>query len=203
MKSAAKTVLLSLSALRLAPHIAVLLLSANRGVIEADLARWGEQFYGAPPRTPRARIVLFVTLMTAYPEYRNVFYLRSGMPGKLFSFLCPPLSSLYLWTENIGPGLFIQHGFATIVSAEAIGKNCWINQQVTIGFSNKTDRPTIGDNVTIHAGAKIIGKVRIGDNAKVGANSVVTRDVPPNVTVMGVPAAVVWRHAPVEVDRRA
>lgn len=201
MKNAIKQILLALSAVRLLPHIAVLMLSPNRAMIRADLDRWSQLLLGAPPAGSKARIFLFVRLMTTLPEYRNVFYLRAGIPGKLFSFLCPPMATLYLWTDDIGPGLFVQHGFSTIVSAEKIGKNCWINQQVTIGYTNLTDRPTIGDNVIIHAGAKIIGKVKVGDNAKVGANSVVTRDVPPNVTVMGVPAAVIWRPTPIEATR--
>jgi serine O-acetyltransferase len=104
------------------------------------------------------------------------------------------MPNLLIYTREIGPGLFIQHGFATIISAEKIGRNCWINQQVTIGFSNDTDCPTIGDNVIIYAGAKIIGKVKIGDNSIVGANAVVVRDVPENCTVVGVPAYIVRRN---------
>ncbi|MEN6373145.1 MAG: hypothetical protein ABFD75_00010 [Smithella sp.] len=89
--------------------------------------------------------------------------------------------------------MFIQHGFSTIISAEKIGRNCWINQQVTIGFSNDTESPLIGDNVTIYAGAKVIGKVRIGNNSIVGANAVVVKDVPANSTVVGIPACIVRR----------
>jgi serine O-acetyltransferase len=201
MKEAIKQALLVLSAVRLLPHIAVMALGPNRAVIWGDLDRWSELLLHAPLPNFTARAILFVRLMTTLPEYRNVFYLRAGILGKLFSPLCPPLSTLYLWTKDVGPGLFVQHGFSTIISAEKIGKNCWINQQVTVGYTNLTDRPTIGDNVIIHAGAKIIGRVKVGDNSKIGANSVVTRDVPPNVTVMGVPAAVVWRNAPVEAQR--
>lgn len=111
----------------------------------------------------------------------------------MFSPLCSPMSTLLISAEAIGPGLFIQHGFATIIVANKIGKNCWINQQVTIGYSNTNDCPTIGDNVIINAGAKIIGKLTIGDNSKVGANAVVVKNVPPNVTVVGVPAYIVKR----------
>jgi len=108
--------------------------------------------------------------------------------------LCPPMPTLYIYTKDIGPGLFIQHGFATIISAEKIGRNCWINQQVTIGFSNDTDCPIIGDNVIIYAGAKVLGNVRVGDNSIVGANAVVIKDVPENCTVVGVPAYIVRRN---------
>jgi serine O-acetyltransferase len=103
------------------------------------------------------------------------------------------MPTLRLAAKRIGAGLFIQHGHGTYVSAEEIGENCWINQLVTVGYSNDTDHPTIGNNVTIQTGATVIGKVRIGDNSKIGANSLVISDVPPNVTVMGVPAHIVWR----------
>jgi serine O-acetyltransferase len=87
------------------------------------------------------------------------------------------------------------HGDCTFVSANKIGENCWINQQVVIGYvnDNDADRPSIGNDVTIHAGAKILGRVNVGDNATIGANSVVIGDVPPNVTVMGVPAKIIWK----------
>jgi serine O-acetyltransferase len=193
MKALAKDAILVLSSVRLVPHLAVMLLSSHRDLIAADLARWSEICHLGPSEPVLQRAILFLKLMTFFPEYRNVFYFRTGMAGKLFSIFCRPLSTLSLNSRKIGPGIFIQHGFSTIVSADEIGENCWINQQVTVGYTNDTDRPTIGNNVTIHAGAKIIGKVTIGDNSKVGANSVVTRDVPPDVTVMGVPASIVWR----------
>jgi serine O-acetyltransferase len=96
--------------------------------------------------------------------------------------------------EVIGPGLFIQHGWATSIPAKKIGRNCWIGQHVTIGYLNDTDTPTIGNNVTIYAGAKILGNVRVGDNPTVGANAVVLEDVPENCTVVGVPAYIVRRN---------
>ena len=132
--------------------------------------------------------------MTFYPEYRSLFYYRLGVVGRRISFLCRPMPTLYINTKQIGPGLFIQHGFSTIISARKIGKNCWINQQVTIGYSNATDCPTIGDNVVINAGAKVIGDVKIGDNSIVGANAVVVKNVPENCTVVGVPAYIVRRN---------
>jgi serine O-acetyltransferase len=136
----------------------------------------------------------FVHLMTFHPEYRSLFYYRLGWAGKMLHPLCRPMPSLFIRTKDIGPGLFIQHGFATIIAANRIGRNCWINQQVTIGYLNDTDCPTIGDNVSIYAGAKVIGDVRIGDNSIVGANAVVVRDVPDNCTVVGVPAYIVRRN---------
>jgi len=130
--------------------------------------------------------------MTFRPEFRNIFYLRLGAKASVFGMLCPPLAALEIERTTIGPGLYIQHGSGTFISAASIGANCWINQQVTIGYSNKTDRPVIGNNVRICAGAKIVGKIRIGDNATVGLNSVVIDNVPANSTVFGVPARTVW-----------
>lgn len=137
--------------------------------------------------------------MTFYPEFRNIFYYRLGLLGRVFTPLCKPVASLYIVTPEIGPGLFIQHGFATIISARSIGSNCWINQQVTIGFSNDTDRPTLGDGVTVHAGAKIIGEVHVGNYSTIGANAVVVKDVPKNSTAVGVPARLIRRDG-VRVD---
>lgn len=75
-----------------------------------------------------------------------------------------PMDTLYIDTPCMGPGLFIQHGFSTIIAARSIGEDCWINQQVTIGYSDVYDCPIIGNNVKITAGAKVFGDISIGDN---------------------------------------
>ena len=191
MKSAAKYFILALSAIRLIPHVYVMRFSPNRDLVWADLSRWGQIRRVGQPRNCLEQVALFVELMTLAPEYRTLFYYRTGFTGRLLAILCRPMATLELAANRIGPGLFIQHGYATTVSAEEIGENCWINQQVVIGYTNVTDRPTIGNNVKIHAGAKVLGKVTVGDNSTVGANSVVIQDVPPNVTILGVPAKVV------------
>ena len=72
-----------------------------------------------------------------------------------------------------------------------IGKNCTIHQQVTIAQDENNKSATIGDNVFIGAGAKIIGSVTIGDNVKIGANAVVVNDIPSNCTAIGVPARII------------
>ena len=128
--------------------------------------------------------------MTYYPEFRNLFYNRIGPISALINFLCPKMNTLFIHTKDIGPGLFIQHGFATIITAKSIGENCWINQQVTIGFNGSVS-PVIKNNVTIRAGAKVIGDVTIENNSIVGANAVVVKNVPPYTTVVGVPAYIV------------
>lgn len=91
-------------------------------------------------------------------------------------------------TNVFGPGLTIVHPCGIVVSDQAvIGKNCRIHAGVNIGI-HRGRAPRIGDNVYLGPGAKIVGGVVIGDNAVVGANAVVVNDVPPGVTVGGVPA---------------
>ncbi len=82
------------------------------------------------------------------------------------------------------------HGFSVMCIAQSIGKNCTIYQQVTVGNSGG-HYPTIGDNVSICAGAKVLGGVKVGNNVTIGANAVVTKDVPDNAIVAGVPARVI------------
>ena len=192
MKNVLKNAIRALSGVRLTPLIALMLLCSNRHIVWADLDRWG--YFGlGQPRNLMERILLFVNLMTWEPQYRNVFYHRTGVPGILLSILCRPMASLGLGRRTkIGPGLRILHGDGTYVAADEIGKNCTIYHQVTIGRLNLEHPTSIGNNVTVYAGAKVLGRVKVGDNVTIGANSVVMSDVPPNVTVMGVPAVVVW-----------
>jgi len=103
--------------------------------------------------------------------------------SKAFGFLYRGQANLYIDTEKIGSRLFIQHGFSTIISADSIGKECWINQQVTIG-REQCFEPTIGNHVRICARAIIIGNVTIGNNSTIGAGAVVTKNVPP-IEILG------------------
>lgn len=98
-------------------------------------------------------------------------------------------------TQKIGGGLNIHHYSCIILTPEAvIGKNLTIYQGVTIGRVHSGARagvPTIGDNVTLFAGSKVIGNVKIGNNVIVGANSVVTHNIPDNAIVAGIPAKII------------
>lgn len=131
-------------------------------------------------------------LLVFLKEFRNLFYYRIGRWGVLLRYL-PRLSSLYINVPygKIGKGLVIQHGFSTVITAESIGENCWINQQVTIGYNDSKTygygKPKIGNNVRISAGAKVVGPITIGNNSTVGCNAVVCKDLPENTVV--VPAA--------------
>ena len=99
---------------------------------------------------------------------------------------------------TIGKGLFIDHGSGVIIGETAIvGDNVTLYQGVTLGGTGKETgkrHPTIEDNVMITAGAKIIGSFTVGENSKIGAGSVVLKEVPPNSTVVGVPGHVVKRN---------
>ena len=98
---------------------------------------------------------------------------------------------------KIGEGFFIDHGNGVIIGETAeIGNNVTLYQGVTLGGTGKEQgkrHPTIGDNVMISAGAKVLGSFTIGANSKIGAGSVVLEAVPPNSTVVGVPGRVVKR----------
>jgi len=93
------------------------------------------------------------------------------------------VSNLYLSCEDIGPGLYIEHGFSTIVFAKSIGKNFWVNQSVTIG-TGKNGHPVIGDDVRIGANAVVIGGFKVNDRVKVGAGAVLNFEVPPGSKVV-------------------
>lgn len=99
---------------------------------------------------------------------------------------------------KIGKGFFIDHGNGVIIGETAIiGDNVTLYQGVTLGGTGKEHgkrHPTIGNNVMISAGAKVLGSFKIGDNSKIGAGSVVLSEVPPNSTVVGVPGRVVKRN---------
>jgi serine O-acetyltransferase len=95
---------------------------------------------------------------------------------------------------KIGKGLFIDHGYGVVIGETSIiGDNVLIYQGVTLGGTGKQKgkrHPTIGSNVVIGGGAKVLGDITIGDNSYVGANAVVIKDVPPNSTVVGIPGRI-------------
>lgn len=179
---------------RTLPVYLCVLSSRHKPLLEKDIARWSAQedcsFSG-----------LFQALnhfLIYRKEFRNLVLHRLWNPSRtrrakfhvlITKLLWKPLDSLYLNTRRIGGGLYIQHGFSTMVSAHSIGENCWINQQVTIGYKGEYC-PIIGDNVRIHCGAKILGNVTMHNNSTAGANAVVVKDVPENAVVGGVPAKI-------------
>lgn len=99
---------------------------------------------------------------------------------------------------QIGHGLFIDHGMGVVIGETTIiGDNVTLFQGVTLGGTGKEKgkrHPTIGDNVVVGTGAKVLGNIKVGDNVIVGANAVVIKDVPPSSTVVGVPGRVTRRE---------
>ena len=131
-----------------------------------------------------------------YRISRSLF-LQGSTYCDAFSLLGRFLSGIEIYySAVIGKGVKINHGLGTVVGARVvIGSNCLIHQGVTFGDKDG-HRPLIGDNVTVYAGSKIIGNVSVGDNAVIGANSVVLKDVPSNSTAAGVPARILSRLNP-------
>lgn len=163
----------------------------RKDLIEQDVDHWKDIFHwsGTYPQ-------IIKRLLLEKEEFRNLFYYRLGNARgflPVLKLIAAPLPSLYIWTKEIGGGLFIQHGFSTVIGAEKIGKFCFVNQQVTIGY-NGAEAPVLGDNVHITCGAKVLGNVRIGNNVKIGANAVVVKNVPDNSVVVGVPAYIIKRN---------
>jgi serine O-acetyltransferase len=98
---------------------------------------------------------------------------------------------------KLGHGLFIDHGMGVVIGETAeVGDNVTLLQGVTLGGTStrrEKRHPTLGNNVVVGAGAKIIGAFRIGDGSRIGAGSVVVREVPPNAVVVGVPGRITYR----------
>jgi serine O-acetyltransferase len=88
----------------------------------------------------------------------------------------------------IGPGLYIPHPVGTVVMAVSLGSRCHLISGVTIGMRTVQAFPRIGDNVTISAGARVLGDIYVGDGATIGANAVVITNVPDGATMVGAPA---------------
>jgi serine O-acetyltransferase len=164
----------------------------------------------ARDRDPAARGVSPVEILATWPgihallAYRVAHALQSaGVPivPRLIAMVTRTLTGIEIHpSARIGRGLFIDHGTGVVIGETAdIGNDVTLYQGVTLGgtgFATGKRHPTVQDNVTIGSGAKLLGPITIGHGAKIGANSVVITDVPPNSTVVGNPG-----H-PVRVDGR-
>jgi serine O-acetyltransferase len=154
-------------------------------------------------RDPAAKSSLEVAL--CYPGFqaRQIHRLanslhKSGLklPARLISHAGRFVTGIEIHPgAKIGEGLFIDHGMGVVIGETAeIGDNCHLTQGVTLGgTSTKRAKrhPTLGNNVMVGAGAKLIGAIQIGDNARIGAGSVVVTNVPANATVVGVPGHII------------
>ncbi len=154
-------------------------------------------------RDPAARNALEVFLL--YPGLHAIMWHRPAhfLYKHKFYFTARILSQLVRFFTGIeihpgakiGKGVFIDHGMGVIIGETAeVGDNCTIYQNVTLGGTGKDvgkRHPTIGRNVMIGSGAKVLGPFTVGDNSKIAANAVVLSEVPPNSTCVGVPARLV------------
>ncbi len=156
-------------------------------------------------RDPAARNTLEVVLL--YPGFHAVLFHRfAHMLYRWHLRFLPRLISqiVRFFTKieihpgaEIGKGLFIDHGCGVVIGeTTVIGEDCTIYQGVTLGGTGKETgkrHPTLGNNVMVGAGAKVLGPFKVGDNSKIAANAVVLREIPPDCTCVGVPARVVKR----------
>ena len=109
--------------------------------------------------------------------------------------ICLMLTGIHIHRKSpIGPGLVVHNCSCIFVLATRIGHSCTVNQGVSVASVRGTGWPTIGNNVYLGAGCKVMGGVTVGDNVVVSPNSVVIADVPSNCTVMGVPARIISRQ---------
>lgn len=135
-------------------------------------------------RDPEFRVTVLIRYAT---DNTNNEIMRSYFCKKLLIKYSVMISRHAVIGKNFKP---VHYLGLVIGSGVVIGDNCIVCQQVTIG-QNKGKYPTIGDNVVIYAGAKVIGEINIGNNVTIGANSVVTKDVADNHIVAGVPAKLI------------
>ncbi len=157
-------------------------------------------------RDPAAKSPLEVIL--CYPGFHAVlmhrfahaFYRRGWfITARLLSHVCRFFTGIEIHPgAKISEGLFIDHGSGVVIGETAeIGHNVTIYQGVTLGGTGKEKgkrHPTIGDNVVVSVGAKVLGSFTVGKNSKIGAGSVVLKEIPPDSTVVGVPGKVVARN---------
>ena len=154
-------------------------------------------------KDPAARNVLEVIILYAgfhalfFYRISHFFYkIRGFFIARLISQFARFLTGIEIHPgAKIGKRLFIDHGMGIVIGETAeIGNDCTIYHQVTLGGTGKDinkRHPTIGNNVMIGAGTKILGPIFINDNVKIGAGAVVLKEIPENVTVVGVPGKIV------------
>lgn len=154
-----------------------------------------------PAARSRAQVLLLYPGVTAIINYRIAHYFHE----KHLYFIADWISKRTRKktgieihpAAKIGKGVFIDHGMGVVIGETTeIGDNCTIYQGVTLGGTGKDKgkrHPTIGSNVTIGSGAKVLGPFSVGDNSKIAANAVVLNEIPANSTCVGVPARVVKR----------
>lgn len=154
-----------------------------------------------PAATGTLEVLLLYSGLHAVLAYRlsHALYVRKQyFAARLVSQTARFLTGIEIHPgAKIGRGLFIDHGSAVVIGETAeLGDNCTLYQGVTLGGTGKDigkRHPTLGNNVMVGAGAKVLGPFTIGDNVKIAANAVVLNAIPANSTAVGIPAHVVRR----------
>ena len=164
-----------------------------------DVARWIVPGQVADPSAVTLRRTL--VLLFRHLPLRAMLWFRFGSWCKrkslpfLPSFCQRRITGRYgleIWIgADVAGGLYTPHPVGTVIAASRIGRNCSVIASVTIGMRNEWAFPEIGDDVFIGAGARVLGGIRVGNGAVVGANAVVIDDVPDGATVVGIPARVI------------
>lgn len=142
----------------------------------------------------------FAYFAGALPEFRTLLHYRlrgtSPLPLRLLMRrLYKGQEAVIFEPDSLGPACFIQHGIATLVAAKSIGSHFYLHQQVTIGFTDQSGAPTIGDHVTVGAGALVLGDITLGDGAFIGAGAIVLDDVGPGEVMVSPKASLLKRRA--------
>ena len=171
------------------PHVLLFIFSKEREVIAKDI--YAKNNFN--PSLVHQMYSLSKELLTN-KYFRTLFYFRTnGFFSKILRFFYPKESSFIIDVNTkIGGGLQLAHPYSTILNAEKIGENVYVNHLVTVGEKNQK-RPIIENGVKLYANCTVIGGITIGKDAIIGAGAVVTKDVPENATAVGNPAKIILK----------
>lgn len=175
--------------------------SPQRNLFIEDLEHWNRIFSGgeSPLTVWRA-----INLVWSHQPLQAtaIFRLAQGLQDSGIPLLPGLLRRLNIMVNGldivpgipVGGGLYMPHTVGTVVMATRVGRGVTLVSNVTIGMRNSVAFPTIGDNVYVGAGARVLGGITVGDSAVIGANAVVMSDVPTGALAVGVPARIISKR---------